>query len=91
MVQVGDWVKVKMFGYYLVGFVEYVWESSIQVTKVFRVENGKVQKVSQRQGTFDIEKAEPLPSDIHPEDLNELINLALDTRDRQWFEKLWKG
>jgi uncharacterized protein YpiB (UPF0302 family) len=27
---------------------------------------------------------------IHPEDLKELIDMALDQHDRQWFEELMK-
>ncbi|MEK4883448.1 hypothetical protein NST81_01785 [Bacillus sp. FSL W8-0223] len=46
MVQVGDWVKVKLWGYYLVGFVEYVWDETVQITKVLRVAYGEVQRIS---------------------------------------------
>jgi hypothetical protein len=88
MVQVGDWVKVKMWGYYLIGFVEYVWKESIQITKVFRVEDGKVQRISQRHGTYDPSQVEPLPCDIHPDDIGTLIDIALDTKDEEWFREL---
>jgi len=88
MVQVGDWVKVKLFGYYLVGFVEYVWDETVQITKVLRVADGEVQRISQRSGIYDVSQMEPLPSDIHPEDLSVLIDMALDHYDREWFEEL---
>mgnify|MGYP001436946520 CR=1 FL=1 len=88
MVQVGDWVKVKLFGYYLVGFVEYIWDDTVQITKVLRVSDGELERISQRSGIYDVSQMEPLPSDIHPEDLSVLIDMALDHYDRQWFEEL---
>jgi hypothetical protein len=87
-VKVGDWVKVRLWGYYLIGFVEYVWEDSVQITKVFRVEDGEVRRISQRQGTYDVSQVEPLPSDLHPDDIGTLIDIALDTKDEAWFREL---
>ncbi|MED1419043.1 IDEAL domain-containing protein [Bacillus smithii] len=88
MIQVGDWVKVYLWEYHLIGFVECVGKDSIVITKVFKVADGEKQRVSQRPGTYDFDQVEPLPSDLCPEDLGELINMALDTKDEAWFEEL---
>jgi uncharacterized protein YpiB (UPF0302 family) len=88
MVQVGDWVKVKLFGYYLVGFVEYIWDDTVQITKVLRVSDGELERISQRSGIYDVSQMEPLPSDLKVEDLGALIDIALDTKDEQWFREL---
>jgi hypothetical protein len=94
MVQVGDWVRVRRWGYYMIGFVEYIWKNSIQITNVLRIENGEMQKIGQQPGTYDPSQVEPLPCDIHPDDIGTLIDIALDTRDKEWFEELmrrWKN
>jgi uncharacterized protein YpiB (UPF0302 family) len=94
MVQVGDWVKVKRWGYHFVGFVECIWKNSIQITNVLRIENGEMQKIGQQPGTYHHSQVEPLQCDIHPEDLRTMIDIALDTRDKEWFEELmrrWKN
>jgi hypothetical protein len=88
MVQVGDWVKVKRWGYHFVGFVEYIWKNSIQITNVLRIENGEMQKIGQQPGTYHHSQVEPLPSDLHADDIGTLIDIALDTKDEEWFREL---
>ncbi|MGG4011437.1 IDEAL domain-containing protein [Bacillus smithii] len=72
----------------MVGFVEYIWDETVQISKVLRVEGGKVQKIKERPGTYDVRKIELLPSTPSPEDIQAMIDIALDTQDKEWFEEL---
>jgi hypothetical protein len=88
MVRVGDWVRVDLSDYYVIGFVVAIYDYSVEIQKTIRVRNGKVEFIRRRLGTYSRYEINPIPEGIHPEDLNELIDMALDHYDREWFEEL---
>jgi hypothetical protein len=90
MVRVGDWVKVRLSEYDVIGYVVWIFDYSVEIQKTICVRNGEIEPIEKRLGTYSLYEINLIPDMIHPEDLKELIDMALDQHDRQWFEELMK-
>jgi hypothetical protein len=88
MVRVGDWVIVCLSEYDEIGFVVAIYDYSAVIQKTICIQNGKIELVRGRPEKYSLILVNPVPEMIHPEDFNELIDMALDQYDREWFEEL---
>jgi hypothetical protein len=90
MVRAGDWVKVCLSDYDVIGFVIAIYGYSAIIQKTIYVRNGKIFITREDPVKYSLGLIKPIPETIHPEDLPELIDMALDHYDREWFEELTK-
>lgn len=94
MLKVGEWRKVQIGGVKVIGYVSNIMQSGfqeyeIELTKVIRIKDGEFQFRTPVPGIFTEEQLEPIDDfwDKH-QDKSALIDLALLTRDEQWFKEL---
>jgi hypothetical protein len=83
----GDWIQSKLSLYTVYGYLLEVGEPH-KVLQVYRVYNTGVKEFYNpfRETTFY--NVEPVDAAIHPDDLQELVSMALDTKDEKWFREL---
>ncbi|AVO22605.1 IDEAL domain-containing protein [Aeribacillus composti] len=94
MINVGDWVKIRLATIQIFGYVEHIFKNDdLQIRRVYAIdENGnkRIYNPKFNYGLYEVGRVEVLKTEIGTEDLNELINLALDMNDREWFLELTK-
>ena len=94
MINVGDWVKIRLDTIQIFGYVEHIFKNDdLQIRRVYAIdENGnkRIYNPKFNYGLYEVGRVEVLKTEIGTEDLNELINLALDMNDREWFMELTK-
>lgn len=89
----GDWVIVEVGGSYcqIVGYITQAgqWGGCIQIIKVIRIIKGNWHWLKPSTGSYNVEKIKPATTllDQH-QDKSALIDIALLTRDKQWFKQL---
>ncbi|WP_202077695.1 IDEAL domain-containing protein [Caldalkalibacillus salinus] len=92
VLSIGDWVSgVTGEGELVHGFIEKI-ESNHEVTKV-RVVTSDNDKIINKTVGLKVAELKKLPPADVPNDQQwlDLIDLALQTKDKQWFETLSKG
>ncbi|KZM54934.1 hypothetical protein A3Q35_13340 [Aeribacillus pallidus] len=94
MFDVGDWVRFKSGKVEIYGFIDGFSKinDTVFITKVFSVRDKKRVYYEWKFSSAQVEKyrLEPIDADLIDEDLNALIDLSLDTKDREWFLELTK-
>ncbi|MEK5272578.1 IDEAL domain-containing protein [Aeribacillus sp. FSL K6-8394] len=95
MINVGDWVRVKVNERYVYGYVDYISESeNVYLRKIYTEFINSDEKYfygyRNNLGMFESYRVEKLDQSISDDDLNILIDIALDTNDREWFMELTK-
>jgi IDEAL domain len=92
--KVGDWVKVKSGGKYIFGYIAYISKNQkeAQIRKVYSIRKGKrfYYNPKNNLGTFETYRLIKLEQKLYQEDLQILIDIAIDTNDREWFMELTK-
>lgn len=91
----GEWVIVNVGGNYcrIIGYITHVghWGGCIQIMKIIRIINGKWQWLKPSTGSYSAEKIKSAEDFLEQhQDKSVLIDLALLTRDKQWFNQLTK-
>jgi len=94
VIDVGDWVRVKSGGKYIFGYIAYISnnQKEAQIQKVYFIRKGKrfYYNPKNNLGTFETYRLRKLEQKLYQEDLQILIDIALDTKDREWFLELTK-
>ncbi|MCM3789452.1 hypothetical protein M3221_13685 [Domibacillus indicus] len=97
MLKVGEWRKVQIGGMTVIGYVSSIVQSGfqgyeIELTKVIRIKDGEFEFRTPVPGIFTEEQLEPIDDfwDKY-QDKSALIDLALLTKDEQWFKELIGG
>ncbi|MED0702846.1 IDEAL domain-containing protein [Aeribacillus composti] len=95
MINVGDWVRVKVNERYVYGYVDYISESeNVYLRKIYTEFINSDEKYfygyRNNLGMFESYRIEKLDQSISDDDLNILIDIALDMNDREWFLELTK-
>ncbi|MEJ9151653.1 hypothetical protein [Bacillus smithii] len=88
MVRVGDWVKVCLKDYDVIGFVITTYGYSAVIQKTIYVRDGIIMITREEPVKYSLGLLKPIPETIHPDDLPVLIDMALDHYDQEWFEEL---
>ena len=95
MVRVGDWMKVKIGSIYSIGYVSNIvnhalYGEMVEITKVIYIIGGKPQfkkpMLTDHFRAHELESVNDFWS--KHQDKSALIDLALLTGDKQWFEEL---
>ncbi|WP_394139585.1 hypothetical protein [Cytobacillus oceanisediminis] len=83
----GDWIKVNLTLYTVYGYLLEAGEPHV-VLQVYReYKNGEKDWYSPfKETTFYNVTA--IEAETHPDDLRELVNMAIDTADKEWFIEL---
>jgi IDEAL domain len=91
MVRYGDVVEYEYYGLIKKGFVDEVFERFVYVLAFARKDKqtGKWNYFYQCTKDYqEIKNLKVIETPMTPQDLNFMIDLALSTRDKQWFDEL---
>jgi hypothetical protein len=91
MVQYGDVVEYEYYGLVKKAFVDKVYETHADVLIYARKDRmtNKWNYLNQCSKDFvEVNRLKVIEIPIQPHDLNFMIDLALSTRDKQWFDEL---
>ncbi|MCP3763934.1 hypothetical protein NLX67_16315 [Domibacillus sp. A3M-37] len=97
MLRVGEWKTVKIGDMTAVGYVSNIVQSGfygyrVELTKVIWIMDGKYLFKKPSPGIFTEEQLEPIGDFWDKQrDRETLVDLALLTGDKQWFEELTGG
>ncbi len=79
--QIGDWVMGNYYGgTKFIGYIDQVTNKDLYTVQLISPHRTRIKRKKK-----DIL---PLQTEIHPDDLPTLIDLALFTKDKEWFEQL---
>jgi hypothetical protein len=86
--KIGEWVKV--IGHdYLEGYVGYITDfDPVDGYRVRITKNSKGKSFKKRDKWIDADQIIPLSVEKEEDDLLALIDVALDTNDKEWFLEL---
>ncbi|WJQ02892.1 IDEAL domain-containing protein [Geobacillus kaustophilus] len=87
--QPGDWVRCVNVHHYVYGWLGYVeWTRPPECSVVFTLtKDGRTVNQKRRMLISEFVPAEEM-NDWTSQEIEILINLALDTRDKEWFQQL---
>jgi hypothetical protein len=91
--QEGDYVYIQYNNYKAYAFIVDMSDNQCQVAKVYReMPDGRINHYHNCPTNW-IYKSELNPTEdiVYPEDVQALINLSLDSWDKDWFEELMGG
>ncbi|WP_046178838.1 IDEAL domain-containing protein [Domibacillus tundrae] len=98
MLRIGDWRKVKIGGCLeAIGYVSNIMQhgfhgEEVELTKVVYLIGGDPQLKQPTRGIYSPLQLEPADVEMDKlQDTSALIDLALITKDKQWFEELTGG
>lgn len=80
----GDWVCGIHFKKYVVGYVTQILKEGTVVVKIMYPKKSKPAEVFLVEGFNAI----PLEDYMHSDDIREMIDMALDMKDKEWFDYL---
>ncbi|WP_046181256.1 IDEAL domain-containing protein [Domibacillus tundrae] len=89
--EIGAWKKVKIGDVTVIRYVSHIGYSGIQIeiVRVARLKNGEVKWTKPTRLLFEKHRLEPLGRLLdEKQDKTALIDLALLTKDKEWFEEL---
>ncbi|TYS91923.1 hypothetical protein [Rossellomorea aquimaris] len=92
--QEGDYVYIQYFKYKAYAFiVDTTNERYYRIVKVYREgEDGVKHHYKEvKEDAVLVDLLKPLETKVYPEDIQVLINLSLDSGDKDWFEELMRG
>ncbi|WNS79425.1 IDEAL domain-containing protein [Domibacillus sp. DTU_2020_1001157_1_SI_ALB_TIR_016] len=92
--EIGEWKKAKIGEVTVIGYVSRIdyYESQIEIAIVGRIKNGIMKWGTPTRLLFREHRLEPLGTLLDDiQDKTALIDLALMTKDRKWFEELTGG
>lgn len=93
-VKIGDWVKVRLATNWIFGYVDQLSSTgTVFVRKIYAIDGeGKKRfyNPEYNYGSYEMERVVALGNELDETDLDDLINIALDTQDRDWFLELTK-
>lgn len=85
MIREGDWVEyTSRSGKRIEGYVLY----NVSHKSLVRVTSPK--SLADQDKLINTGKLKKIEPEIHPDDVNILIDLALATKDKEWFDELQK-
>lgn len=90
---VGEWVNVASGDYKDVGYVSNIgcYSGQIEIIKVARIRDGIIEWSKPKQKSYDAGLLKPIGTLLDQlQDKSALINMSLDTKDKEWFEELTK-
>jgi hypothetical protein len=88
---VGEWINVAIGDYKAVGYVSHMecYSSQIEIMKVARIKGDIIEWSKPTHGSYDAHRLKPIGTLLdHFQDKSTLINMSLDTKDKEWFEEL---
>lgn len=90
MLKRGDWITAQIDNYHVVGFIENisVARNEVFITKVANQVEGVTYAIKPTPKLFTVDRIEELPLTLEKEDWDCLIDLAIQTGDKKWFEQL---
>lgn len=91
--QVNDFVTIQYHTYKSIAYIVELTDEKCKVVKVyFEYPTGKRVYYSPcPTEEFDLYQVKPMETKRYEEDLQVLINLSLDSGDKDWFEELMRG
>ncbi|MEM1504964.1 IDEAL domain-containing protein [Domibacillus sp. 8LH] len=92
--EIGEWKKVKIGHVMVIGYVSRIgyYHSQIELVIVGRIKNGIMQWGMPTRLLFEEHRLEPMGTLLDDiQDKTTLIDLALMTKDKEWFEELTEG
>jgi hypothetical protein len=88
----GDFVSVDYYNFIAYGYIEDISDyGRVTVLQAYRMDRETRMKSWKLSGqTLDVSKADckVIQNSSYKEDVDELINLSLDSWDKDWFEEL---
>ncbi|MGG3452154.1 hypothetical protein [Domibacillus aminovorans] len=92
--EIGDWVQMRFLGCAVLGYVTKIYHGQgvFSVRKIAQVDkDGKAEYFNKETyGKYGMSQAEYVAAGLFPEDHASMIDLALMTKDKEWFENLMK-
>ncbi|MCP3764180.1 IDEAL domain-containing protein [Domibacillus sp. A3M-37] len=87
----GEWKKVEIGDVTVIGYVSHIgyYGIQIEIITVARIKNGELEWTTPTRALFKEHRLESLGTLLDDmQDKTALIDLALMTRDKKWFEEL---
>jgi hypothetical protein len=83
-------VDIKIYDRIIRGFILDESEAKYLVERVLRFHpDGSIDRESGKQWFYK-SSVTVLETELHEEDVKELVDMAIDTQDKQWFSELMK-
>jgi 2-methylcitrate dehydratase PrpD len=91
--QVNDFVTIQYHSYKAIAYTVEIGQSTCRVVKVYYEypTGSRFRYTDFKEETVQRYQVKPMDTERHEEDVEVLINLSLDSGDKDWFEELMRG
>lgn len=87
MLKTGDWAQIQNFNQDLNGTIGYVLDTKeVEGEALFKAVRHPNKGVMNGKRWFDQEQLKPLELEVLQDDLNTMIDLSLDLKQKDWFD-----